>query len=555
MSARIAVGEQVRLVAGLRWRLFRNSLRTLRGRLDAVSQALLWVLMGGLMFGGGFTVGLAAYFFIARGEPNRIGDLFWAVFLFWQLYPLLGGVGGAQFDFSNLLRFPLRYGSFFTLSLSYGLFEPAAVISLFWLICLSVGVTAARPGLYLWTLFVALAFAAMNLGMSRAVATWADRWMAQRRTREILGFIVIVTILAVQFAIPLLSDWHPGKRAESWLAPLASATHALPPGFAAAALDASLAANRLRTLANILFVGLYAAAFLWLLHWRLAAQYRGENLSEARFAPRPAGHDQPGVSVATRNWTLPWRSTVIAALVEREARYTMRNWQVLFQILIPAIFVVAFGSSLKDTAFFVRHRDMVFPFALCYVFFMLENWFFNSLAYEGAGIRLLFLAPVGFRQVMLGKNLFQAAVTLVNVLFLWIFVRWTLGSPGSWIVAATLVASIYALLVNLAAGNIISVYCPVRREFGFGNFRRGRAQGGMGALAGLATDIGLVATGALVFLVGKLLDRMGLAVLIFLALAAAAAVGYALSLRAIDRIALSRREALIQELCQPETAT
>jgi ABC-2 type transport system permease protein len=552
MSARFAVSEQVRLIAGLRWRLFLNSLRTIRGRLDAVSQALLWLLMGGLMFGGGITIGFAAYLFIAHGDTGSLGDLFWAVFLFWQLYPILGGVGGAQFDFSNLLRFPLRYASFFTLSLSYGLFEPAAVISLFWLLCLSIGVAAARPALYPWTLLVASIFAAMNLGLSRAVATWADRWMAQRRTREILGFVVIVAFLTVQFAIPLLSDWHPGKRAETWLAPLLGVTHVLPPGVAAGALVAGVAANWMRALSSVLIVVLYAAAFLWLLHLRLAAQYRGENLSEARVAPRPAGHVPAGVSTAARNWRLPWRSTPMAALVEREARYTMRNWQVLFQIFMPVIFILAFGPSLKDAPFILRHRDMVFPFSLCYVFFMLENWFFNSLAYEGDGIRLLFLAPVPFRRVMLGKNLFQAAATLVNVLFLWIFVRWTFGSPGAWIVSATLVASLYALLVNLAAGNIISVYFPVRREFGFGNFRRGRAQGGMGALAGFAIDFGLIVTGAVVFLVGELLGRVGLALLIFLALAAAAAIGYALCLRAIDRIALARREALIQELC-PES--
>ncbi|MDE3137071.1 MAG: hypothetical protein KGL59_10890 [Acidobacteriota bacterium] len=555
MSSRLAVGEQVRLIAGLRWRLFRNSLRTLRGRLDAISQVLLWLLMGGLMFGGGIAIGFAAYVFVAQGEGNRLGDLFWAVFLFWQLYPILGVSGGARFDFAHLLRFPLRYGSFFILSLIYGVFEPAAVISLFWLLCLSLGVAVAHPELAPWMLVVALLFAAMNLVLSRAVATWADRWMAQRRTREILGFIILVAVLAVQFAIPALADWEPGKRAEIWLTPFLSIADVLPPGVAAAALDARLAAEWLRAAAGVLLVCLYAAGFLWLLHMRLAAQYRGENLSEARLPPAPAGRARAAQSPAAAIWRLPWRSSAFAALVEREARYTMRNWQLLFQICIPSIFVAAFGPGLKHTAFFVRHRDMVFPSVLAYLFFMLENWFFNSLAYEGDGIRLLFLAPVPFRQVMLGKNLLQAAATLANVLFLWIFVRWTFGSPGSWIVAATLAASIYALLVNLAAGNIISLYFPFRREFGFGNFRRARAQGGMGALAGLATDVGLVVTGAIVFLVGKLLDRMGLAVLIFLILAAFAAIAYAFSVKAIDGVVLAHREDLIQELCQPESVS
>jgi NADH:ubiquinone oxidoreductase subunit K len=74
-------------------------------------------------------------------------------------------------------------------------------------------------------------------------------------------------------------------------------------------------------------------------------------------------------------------------------------------------------------------------------------------------------------------------------------------------------------------------------------------------LVGLATEAALVASCLAVFLFGQLLHHMGLAILIFLALALVAAVGYAVSLPRLDRFARNRRESLIEELCHSEGAT
>jgi ABC-2 type transport system permease protein len=395
--------------------------------------------------------------------------------------------------------------------------------------------------------------------LSRAVATWADRWLEQRRTREILGLILILGIFLVQFGAPAFSRWATGERfAAGWRAPILRSAHlldhVLPPGLAGAALANAASAGRLAAIANFLFVCLYALAFFWLLHLRLAAQYRGENLSEARVAPSPAGRARAaGPSAAV--WRLPWRSSATAALVEREARYTMRNWPVLFQLFLPVFFVFVLGPKLRHSAPFDRDAAMAFPVAVAYAFFIQTNWVFNSLGYDGTGIRFLLLAPVRFRQVMIGKNLFQGAAMLGNVLLLGVCVRWLFGPVNLLMAAATLFAALYGLLVNLAVGNVISVRFPTRREFGFGNIRRGRSRGGTAGIVGLLTQILIIASAAAVFLMGKLLDRMDLAVLIFLALVALAAAGYALTLQRIDRLALAHRESLIEELCRTEAAS
>jgi ABC-2 type transport system permease protein len=228
---------------------------------------------------------------------------------------------------------------------------------------------------------------------------------------------------------------------------------------------------------------------------------------------------------------------------------------VLFQLFLPVFFVFVLGPKLRHSAPFDRDAAMAFPVAVAYAFFIQTNWVFNSLGYDGTGIRFLLLAPVRFRQVMIGKNLFQGAAMLGNVLLLGVCVRWLFGPVNLLMAAATLFAALYGLLVNLAVGNVISVRFPTRREFGFGNIRRGRSRGGTAGIVGLLTQILIIASAAAVFLMGKLLDRMDLAVLIFLALVALAAAGYALTLQRIDRLALAHRESLIEELCRTEAAS
>ena len=55
-----------------------------------------------------------------------------------------------------------------------------------------IGVTMARPDLFVWTALALAGFAAFNILLVRAVFAWIDRWLAQRKTREILGALFMV---------------------------------------------------------------------------------------------------------------------------------------------------------------------------------------------------------------------------------------------------------------------------------------------------------------------------------------------------------------------------
>ena len=111
--------DQLIAIAGLRWRLFVNALRTTRGQLELLSRVAvsLAFAIGGL--GGALGMGVAAFLFLSQGKPELLALLFWFVFFFWQIFPIMATAFTNNPDSSDLLRFPLSYGSYFLVRLAY----------------------------------------------------------------------------------------------------------------------------------------------------------------------------------------------------------------------------------------------------------------------------------------------------------------------------------------------------------------------------------------------------------------------------------------------------
>lgn len=547
--------EQIALVALLRWQLFRNSLRTLKGRLEAVSTALIGLTMTGLVFGGGALLGIATYFLVTRDEWRWLAGLLWIVFLFWQLYPLFAASVGVQFDFANLLRFPLRFTSFFALSLIYGLFDPGAVASLFWLFCMWVGLGVARPAMLAWGLIVVLLFAVVNLLLARMILLWTEKWLARRRTREVLGFIFILAMLSFQFMGPAINHFqHQHTRIQSgWVMTLLPIARVLPPGLAGQSMTYALGGDLLPGALWFLFLALYGAAFFLLLRTRLVAQYRGENLSEARAPAPPTRTLHADARKASASWEIPWVSGASGAVFEKEVRYAFRSGPMLLNLVIPVVLVIFLGITFRQQGghgdFFSHSPDMAFPIAIAYTFLIQMNMVFNSFAFDGTGIQFLLVSPVRFRDVIAGKNLFQGVAAVIEALAVWAVVAWIFAPPPLAIVTATFAGLLYATLANFAVGNVLSVCYP--RKLDFGAFRR-KKLAGVTMLIGMVTQGVLIGLGAGVFLLTKHFDRLLLATPIFLAFAAIAAAAYLFSLTKIDRLALSHRETLTAELCRAE---
>ena len=547
--------EQIALVAQLRWQLFSNSLRTLKGRLEAVSTVLVALMMTGLVFGGGILLGIATYFLVTRNDWPWLAGLLWIVFLFWQLYPLTAASVGAQFDFSNLLRFPLRLGSFVVLSLIYGLFDPGAVASLFWLSCMWIALGIARPEMLAWGLLLFFVFAAMNLLLGRMILLWTEKWLARRRTREVLGFIFILGMLSFQFIGPVMNhlQHHPTRIQSSWVVTLLPVARLLPPGVAGQSLTNALGGNFAVAALWFLFLSLYGAAFFVLLRTRLVAQYRGENLSEARAVALPTRTLRAGEKAVSSSWNIPWVSGASGTMFEKEVRYAFRSGPMLLNFVVPVILVIFLGITFhqqgRNGDFFAWTPDMAFPIAIAYTFLIQMNMVFNSFAFEATGIQFLLVSPVRFRDVMAGKNLFQGVAALIEALAVWAVVAWIFSPPPLVIVTATFAGLLYATLANFAVGNVLSVCYP--RRLDFHAFRKKKLSG-ITMLIGMVMQGVLIGLGAGVFLLTKHFDRLALATPIFLAFAAVATTVYWFSLTKIDHLALTHRETLITELCRAE---
>src|SRR5258708_11333920 len=101
----VSIFEQIRLVAGLRWRILRNSLRKKNNRLDLIGLIFAGVFSGIFILGLCFAFYGGAYFFLSKGRPGWMALLFWGIFLFWQVIP--GFVVGfvASFEVGSVLRF------------------------------------------------------------------------------------------------------------------------------------------------------------------------------------------------------------------------------------------------------------------------------------------------------------------------------------------------------------------------------------------------------------------------------------------------------------------
>ena len=116
------------IIAELRWHLLRNSLRTIRGRLEVISRGFATVTMTMLSIGGAIGLAIASYLTVDDRRFSSFALIFWGIFIFWQMYPVLGSAFSAPFEFGSLLRFPMRFSSFYILNLAFGLLDPVSLV-------------------------------------------------------------------------------------------------------------------------------------------------------------------------------------------------------------------------------------------------------------------------------------------------------------------------------------------------------------------------------------------------------------------------------------------
>jgi ABC-2 type transport system permease protein len=551
LNAAPVAREQFKAIAYLRWCVFVHSSRTLRGRLEIVSR--IFAGLGFTILGLGGTIGLA---FAGWGVVTYHALVWlplplWLIFLYWQLFPVMATAFAENFDASNFLRFPLSYRSYFLVRLVYGSLDPTTIIGSLWLMGMTVGIGIAAPKFFLWAALVLGAYAAFNILLSRAIFSWIERWLARRKSREILGLFFFLLIICVQFISPsvnYLTHRYSGNnraQAKETIVTALKIQSMLPPGLAASAVSRAMDGEFAGALGAFAIVCACGGACFALLDVRLRAQYRGENLSEAA-VPKAA----PGVKQRVRaGWSVGGFSGPIAAMVEKEFRYLSRSGPMLFNLVMPVVILLIFRFGLANgrSGGNLIHRSsaLAFPVGAAYALLILSNITYNSFGTEGAGVQFYFMSPVRFREIMLAKNIAQGAVLLFEMILVWVGVCVLFRPPALDMTLATLAGVLFAALVNFVVGNLMSLYAP--KKFDLAVFGRQRASG-ITAFAALGVQAVIFGLAGIALFAAFHYHDIWIAALLLLVLSAGALRGYIFALSRIDRIALTRRESLIGEL-------
>jgi len=540
--------SQLTAIAELRWRMFVNGLRSKRGKMELVSRVIVTAAFSFGGFGGFAAAAGTAWYVVSQGKAEYLALILWPIFFFWQVFPVMATAFTNNPDSGELLRFPLSYRSYFLIRLAYGYFDPASALGSVALFGVLLGTSVARPALFPWALLVLLTFALFNLVLMQTVFAWLERWLAQRRTREILGVLFILSMLSFQLIGPAIEHLGKGPHPEfSRAAQITAQIQAiLPPGIAATAIAQTSHGKLALGSLSLVVLALLTAAIGLLLHLRLRAQFRGENLSEA--AARPKIAQVQDVQVG---WELPAFSPSVAAVFEKEVRYLARSGPMLLTLIMPVFMLVIFRmgpmNPMRQSGAFNRTPDMAFPGAAAYAILVLTNLVFNSFGGDAVGMQFFYASPVTFRQIVLAKNLTHAVILLFNTALAWIAVSYLYGTPHLAVSIATLAGLLFAVPLNFAAGNLLSLYSPRKRDFStFGRQNVSQTT----VLASFGVQIVIVALGIAGFVIARLYHNLWIATLLFLIFAVISIPIYVVVLNRIDGIALQRRETLLAELCR-----
>ena len=539
------VWQQVRLVAGLRWRVLGNSLRKKHNQWDLIGMVVASVFATLAVLGVSVGFGFGAYTLLSGGRETWLALLFWAVFLFWQLFPIFTAGFGAGFEFRTLLRFPLSLRAFYVIGLAYGLADFAAVASIFWLIAMNIGVAFANPGVLPAMVLISFLFVLMNITLERLIGSWLERVLARRRSREIFFALFILFVVSVQFLNPLLQRY--GRSAQPWVRQLLPYLSVFPSSLAGKAIAGAALNHATDILVGVAGISAYAllfSAFLWM---RFAAQYSGEELSETAAPSRATVRTVSRTAEQTD--ALRLLTPQVAAVLRKEFRYLTRNSFAFFLLIMPPVFVLLFTTQFAGrhpTA--MKHpvsTEFFFPGMMAYLILILMAPAYNSFAYDGKGIQSFFTSPVSFREVFLGKNLLQAGMLAFELTLSMAAFFYLVGPPSLPILLATLAGIVFNVTGQLVIANWSSLCFP--RKLNFGQMR-GQRQSGMAVLVSFGAQILLGGISAPILFMSRWTGDKWVPAEVFAFLAAAAIAGYSSSLNPLAALAEKKKESLIDAL-------
>jgi len=499
---------------------------------------------------------------VSSGKIANLPILTWAIFLVWMLVVLNISPPGLSFDINSIIRFPLSFPRYLAARIVFGFLSASTVIGTLCIVSAAIGIAIAKPPLAPWSTLLLTTFALTNIFFTRMLLVWIERWLSTRRAREIFTAFFLFASLGFQY---INLNFNPGLQsrhhhATSHLPLLRKIFHAvrpiaalLPPGLTASSIVRYSQSHLFAAAAFLFGLTLFAALFFSVYSWRMYREFRGENLSEvtqpnqpAVRRPATASHPVhiPGTAT-TPNRTISFglNSTIVACL-EKEFIYLRRNINQLYGFVAPIFMVFLFANRLSVSG---RFGNFIFPVAIAYSVLGVSILSYNSLGMDGSGVQLYFMAPGRMRDIFLAKNLTGFLLNLVELIIVFAVIAFVARPPSPLIALATVLWLLFATFINGAVGNLRSLAAPKKIDLTKASRKQASQLSVLIALGVLAT-CGVIGYAVLV-LAGNL-GQPWLMILLMLALAVAAFIFYVLVLNRLDTIALTHREALVEELCK-----
>jgi len=541
------VREQLKLIAELRWNLLKNSLQRKNSRWDLIGMILAAGWSAVIVVGLCVAFYAGAYFFLTTERANWMPLLYWAIFLWWQVIPILVAGFGANFEFRTLLRFPLSLRAFYILGLGYGFADFAAVSSICWIVSMLFAAAVGRVQLLPVMMVASLLFILVNVTLERLIGSWLEKILSKRRAREVLVGLFVLSMVSMNFLSPAFQRWgdHGTRPGFVHLVPYVSWLPGSLTGNALAAASEGDSQALLVTVAGLLVWLGATSGLLWL---RYHAQYLGEEQSETA-APSAV---KRGARRQTTSPGLPgFLSPPVAGVMRKEFHYLTRNGFSFITLILPPMMVMFFSMQFAGTHSQLKEHGLspqtFFPMAMAYLILILLSPAYNSFAFEGQGIQSYFMAPVRMRDILVGKNLFLVCVVAVELTISLGVLVWRIGFPGLPLFLSTIAAAAFAVVGQLTIANWSALSFPKKMEIGK---MKGQRNSGVAVWTAFGAQILIGGIATFVLLAGRWFGNAWLPPVVFAGLTAAALGGYLASLDPLSVLAERKKELLIETLCR-----
>jgi ABC-2 type transport system permease protein len=184
---------------------------------------------------------------------------------------------------------------------------------------------------------------------------------------------------------------------------------------------------------------------------------------------------------------------------------------------------------------------------MAYLILILLSPAYNSFAFEGKGIQTYYMAPIRFRDVLIGKNLFLALLVAVELSISLSVLIWRIGLPTLPRLASTLAAGAFAVIGQFTIANWSALSFPKKMEIGK---MRGQRNSGVAVWVAFGVQLLIGGVCSVILLAGKWTGNPWLPFFAFAGLIAATVAGYFASLNSLDALAETKKELLIETLCR-----